>query len=110
MRVIYVAGPYRSTTPYGVYQNIRKAEAVAIKLWKVGWVALCPHLNTQLFDQAYDLPPEVYLEGGLEFVRRCDAIYMMKDFRKSEGSKAELKEALRLGKEIYYETDGIPRP
>lgn len=103
MKVIYIAGPYRAETTYGVYQNIRKAEAVAVNLWKQGWCVLCPHLNTQLFDQIEVAPPEVFLEGGLELLRRCDAVYMMKDWETSKGAKTEHEEAVRLGKQIIYD-------
>jgi len=103
MRVIYIAGKYRADTTYGVYQNIKKAEAAAIKLWQEGWCVLCPHLNTQLFDQCGVSPPSVFLEGGLELLRRCDAIFMLNGWAESEGAIKEHKLAKELGLEIYYE-------
>jgi hypothetical protein len=33
MKIAYIAGPYRAATPHGILQNIRKAEAVAIRLF-----------------------------------------------------------------------------
>lgn len=33
-KLAYIAGPYRADTIHGIVQNIRKAEAVAIKYWK----------------------------------------------------------------------------
>jgi len=103
VRIIYVAGPYRSDTQWGVYQNIREAEKVAIKLWRENWVVFCPHLNTQLFNEVCrDIPTEVWLRGGLEILKRCDAIWMMGNWRQSKGARAELKLAKMLGLEIHY--------
>lgn len=39
----------------------------------------------------------------MEILSRCDAIYMLRGYKYSKGSKAELREAKRLGLEIYYE-------
>ena len=36
MKVVYVAGPYRASTEYQVLQNIRKAEEVALHVWRAG--------------------------------------------------------------------------
>ena len=41
-----MAGPYRADTIYGVAQNIQKARDVALRLWKLGYAAICPHSNT----------------------------------------------------------------
>jgi hypothetical protein len=64
MKVIYIADPYRADTERGIIENIRAAEAVAIKVWEAGYVALCPHMNTRLFGGI--LPDEVWLKGALE--------------------------------------------
>ncbi len=42
MKIAYTAGSYRASTEYGLVQNIRKAEAVAIELWKMGYAVICP--------------------------------------------------------------------
>ena len=104
MRLIYVAGPFRSSTCWGVFQNVRWAEKAALRLADEGWAVLCPHLNTAWFDQSYpEIPTQAYLEGGLEMVKRCDAIYMLKDFSSSEGSMAELACAINNGLDVIYE-------
>lgn len=100
-KVIYVAGPFRAQSEWGLVQNIRHAEEVSLKLWSDGWVVLTPHKNTQNFQGA--LPDKVWLDGCLELLRRCDAIYMLKGFRQSAGAMMEYNLAQKLGKEIYYE-------
>ena len=88
--VIYIAGPYRD--PRGAHfikQNIRTAEACAIRVWQLGAVALCPHLNVRFFDGI--LPDQVWMDGDLELLSRCDASYFYAGFEASEGTRAEYK-------------------
>ena len=103
MKLVYIAGPYRSTTIYGTLQNIRRAEEVALKYWKMGYAVICPHMNTRLFDGA--APDSVWLEGDLEILSRCDIIVMISGWKKSTGSINELKHASKLGLEVIYEND-----
>ena len=45
-KLVYIAGPYRSTNGRSVLENIRAAERVAIDLARAGVHFVCPHLNT----------------------------------------------------------------
>jgi len=101
MKVAYIAGPYRSATPRGIVENIRRAEAVALKYWRRGYAVICPHLNTALFDGAAD--DTCWLEGDLEILARCDTIVMMKGWEKSQGASEELQHAQSLAKIVIYD-------
>ncbi len=102
--MIYVAGKYRGKTTYEQIDNIRHAELAAIKLWRENWVVICPHLNTQFFDQVYtDIPVSVWLDGGLEILKRCNAVFLLSNWEDSEGAKQEYKLACDLGLELFYE-------
>lgn len=92
--VCYIAGPFRAPTPWGVEQNVRRAEAVALDAWRAGLVALCPHLNSRPFEGA--CPDEVWLRGGIELLRRCDAVILVDGWERSSGTALEIKEAERL--------------
>jgi len=101
MRVIYIAGPYRAPTEWGLEQNLRHVEDAAIMLWRDGWAVIAPHKNTAHFGGAcWD---SVWLEGDIEILKRCDAIFMVKGWEKSTGATAELKVAKAQGMEIYFE-------
>jgi hypothetical protein len=86
-KVIYVAGPYRALTEYEIKQNIERAEKIAIELWKLGWAVICPHKNTAFFDG--NIPDHLLLEGYLQILKRCDAIFMMPGWECSEGAAIE---------------------
>lgn len=92
--VVYVAGPYRATTPWGVEQNVRRAEEVALELARRGYVPLCPHTMYRFFDGQCD--DAFWLGGTLELMRRCDLVVMVDGWEASQGSRGEHAEAKRL--------------
>ena len=98
MKVAYIAGPYRGKTHYEVEQNIRAAEAVAIKYWQLGYAVICPHKNTAHFDGL--APDEVWLKGDLEILKRCDLIVMVPGWERSSGAIAEKELAEDCGIEV----------
>jgi hypothetical protein len=100
-RVVYIAGPFRGKNHWEVEQNIRRAEALALEVWNLGGVAvICPHTNTRFFDGA--APDEVWLDGDLELMARCDAVLMTPDFERSTGAKRERNEAFDLFIPVFY--------
>ena len=89
MKLIYVAGPYRATTPHGILENIRRAESVVIKTWASGHAALCPHLNSSFFDGI--VSDKFFLAGTMEMLSRCDGLVLVEGWVHSEGTKLEVK-------------------
>jgi len=103
MKLAFISGPYRADTPAGIVKNIRSAETVAIKYWRLGYAVICPHKNTALFDGL--LPDTAWLKGDLEILSRCDTIVMAPGWPDSSGALEELRFAKERGKEIIYETN-----
>lgn len=105
MKVAYIAGPYRADTVAGIVQNIRRAEEVAIKYWKLGYAVICPHKNTALFDGL--LPDAFWLTGDMEFIRRLepgnDILVAIEGWEDSTGTRAEIELAEALRIEIVYD-------
>ena len=89
MKVVYVAGPYRGPDAFAIAENIRRAERVALEVWKLGAACLCPHTNTAHFQGC--APDNLWLEGDLELLRRCDAVITVKDWTRSGGAQAEIR-------------------
>jgi hypothetical protein len=104
MKVIYVAGRYRdSRGEFYVQMNIRDAEAAALWVWSWGGVALCPHKNTAGFGGAYDLSDDVWLEGDLELLSRCDAMWVIgNNWEDSIGVNKEIDFAILHHIPIFY--------
>ena len=109
MKVVYIAGPFRSTNPdgrsnsWGVQQNVMQAMAVALEVWKMGHAALCPHANTMFFQDADGTVDSVWLRGDLEMLKRCDALMLAPNWEKSSGARAEVEFA--QGNKIPVFTD-----
>jgi len=87
-------------------QNIYRAEQAAIELWRRGWIVLCPHKNTAFFGGACD--DQIWIDGGLELLERCDAIFMLKEWQGSEGAQKEYSRAVQLNMPIFHEENGYP--
>jgi nucleoside 2-deoxyribosyltransferase len=101
MKVIYVAGPYRGNGDNSVYENINMARKHARRLWLEGFAVFCPHANTFFMDGP-DLPAKTFLDGDMEILRRCDAVYMLPGWSVSEGAKAEHAYAVWAGIKVIY--------
>lgn len=105
MKVIYISGKFRGPNSWAIEQNIRKAEELSLEVWRIGAVAMCPHLNTRFYQGA--LPDQVWLDGDLELVKRCDAMLMVDNWQDSEGAKLEHQFAQALKQPIFYDLRGL---
>jgi hypothetical protein len=105
--IVYVAGPYRRANGRSVRQHIRSAERVAVEVWKRGHYALCPHLNAAFFEG--DAGDDLFLTGGLEMLRRCDAVVLCPWHHESSGTREEVRLARELGLPVYTDFHCLPR-
>ena len=103
MKVAYVAGPYRAKTIYETTQNIEAAKRLAVKLWKKGYAVICPHTNSALMDGA--CADSVFLDGGLELLRRSDFVVLLDGWKDSSGTIKEVELANELDIPVYHEKD-----
>jgi len=97
--VVYIAGPFRASNSWDMEGNIRRAEELALRCWRAGFAAICPHANTRFFQGA--APDDVWLKGDLEILRRCDAILLTMDWARSSGATAEAQFASRCGIPVF---------
>lgn len=105
MKVIYIAGPFRGPTHWIVENNIRRAEALALEVWRLGVAVICPHTNTRFFDGAAD--DSIWLEGDKELLRRSDAMMLTPDWEKSSGARAERQVALDSGIPVFDNLEAL---
>lgn len=103
--VVYVAGPFRPSTPHDCYEqemNIREAEHLAWMVWNSGNCAcICPHANTRFFQGS--MPDDTFLHGDLAILSRCDAIIMLERWRDSQGAREEHAFAKSKGIPVFYD-------
>lgn len=113
MKVIYIAGPFRSmnqngkSNSWGVQQNIMTALTRALEVWKRGHVALCPHSNTFPFQDADGVADGVWLDGDIELLRRCDAVLVTDNWQQSTGARAEVRYAEHRGIPVLYDLNDL---
>lgn len=94
MKVIYLAGPYRSHYGLvGIILNIVKAWVVSKKLWGLGYVVLCPHTNSALMGGK--IPESVFLSGDEILMKKCDAVVLLPGWQRSEGTLGEIAIAIQ---------------
>jgi nucleoside 2-deoxyribosyltransferase len=109
--LIYVAGPIRPIRGRTVTENIDIAKGIALELWKAGHAVICPHANTDL---PYSLAEKeceenIWLQGDLVMIARCDAMVIVPDWQGSKGTQGEIEFAEARGIPIYYYPD-VPKP
>jgi nucleoside 2-deoxyribosyltransferase len=103
---VYVAGPFRGANYWEQELNIRRAEELAMKAWNLpGTAVLCPHTNTRFFQGA--APDEVWLDGDIELLRRCDVVLLTEDWRRSSGARAEVEFALAMDIPVFDSIDAL---
>jgi hypothetical protein len=105
MKVIYTAGAFRGADSWQMENNIRRAEEIAIEIWRLGAVPECPHTQNRFFQGT--LPDKVFIEGTLEKLRRCDICFMIPGWENSVGAKGERDFAFLHGIPVVYRLEEL---
>jgi hypothetical protein len=101
--VIYIIGPFRAPTPWGVECNVRRAEELGLLVAQLNAMPLIPHANTRFFQGLKS--DSFWLEGTLELLRRCDACACVEGWENSQGSKTEVKFATANSIPVFFKTE-----
>lgn len=101
VKLVYVAGKYRSDTEDGVLENIAAARKVGDMIFRLGGFAVVPHVMTIGSEDAQN--DAFWLAATLELCRRCDAVVMCLGWRASEGSRDERDAAWDDDIPVFYE-------
>lgn len=102
--VAYLAMPYSplpaidmgdgiTQGPLTIDDNIKRARAIAIQLWEMGYAVICPHLNTAHFEELCTCSYEEYLAGDMEFLEMSDILVLGYDWNRSSGATKEFARA-----------------
>ena len=79
---------------------------MATHLWSLGYAVICPHLNSAFMSGV--APEEVFLNGGLEMVRRSDLVVLTDGWAGSQGTAHEIEEARKLGIPVFSDVEFVP--
>lgn len=110
MKTIYISGACSADTKEGIKRNIQQARACAAVLIKKGWCVLIPHQNFYMMDE-YGIDYDTFMTMDIELMRRCDAVFMLSNWKASKGAVTEHDIADHNKMVIFYEiTDGYPVP
>lgn len=108
IEILFLAGAYMSSDSNDIKKNIQLAEQHSIELWNRGYKVFSPHLNTRNFEGKAKAGEEAYKEFDMRMLQCCDAVFALPNWEKSEGARAEIDEAKRLGKPIFDSLDKLP--
>jgi hypothetical protein len=100
MMTVYVAGPYRAKTRWGVVENIRKAKKVGLELCKLGCAAVVPHALYLDYDGA--LSDEFFLAATMRVMEGCDCVLMMDNWQDSPGAIGEYNRARKIDMPVFF--------
>ncbi|MCK5012963.1 MAG: DUF4406 domain-containing protein [Candidatus Omnitrophica bacterium] len=102
-KLLYVAGPYSGDTA----DNIARAEEVSIGLIRKGFHVFTPHKNMAGYEQyeGNGIGYKTWMDMDLDFLRRCDAMYVMLNSERSVGVQKELKFARRKKIPVIHEME-----
>ena len=92
MKVVYLASPYSANTDWDKWCNIRNAHKAAKEIWQHNMACLSPCSNTAFMGG--DIKEQIFLDGDIEMLKRCDAIFMNEGWSKSNGCIAEKSYAI----------------
>lgn len=98
-KLIYVAGPLRGNL-IKKWWNIYKAKRIAELFWRHGIAVYSPHLNSGWLNTPET--DEFVLPANIDIMGRCDALYIMKNWRKSKGTKLEIRAAIGYKMPIFF--------
>lgn len=107
--LIYVAGKYTANTDEEIIDNVLLARDYSIKIWDLGYTAICPHLNTAHFEIDSRCDWKEFLEGDLEIISRCDAVFLLPNWLDSKGAQQEREHAIIMGKRIFYNINELEK-
>ena len=105
-KLIYVSGAYSSPDKRVVEENIKNHRETALRIWEIGYTAISPVMNTAYFEKD-NLKYDDIIEGDLEILSRCDAIFLIRGWHHSNGAEIEYRYASDHNMPIFFTFDDL---
>lgn len=99
MRVCYIAGPFRHSSPAQMAAHVLTAQAAAADLARLGWAPYCPHANLGHAYGQIDEPLATRI--NTRFLDLADAIYLLPGWEASPGAQQEVRHMRRSRKPTF---------
>lgn len=104
---VYIAGPYRAQTTWGIHRNIENAKSWGLEVAKLGGNPFIPHANTGYYDG--ELPCQYWLDADIEWLEFCDCMFVMPGSEASEGVANEIAYCELQGIPVYHTLAGVAK-
>ena len=117
---IYIAGQYLPKTninnaQHNIHEvirltnlNVRKAIQTGIILMKKGHFVYIPHLTHFVhIESDIEFPQQYWYKTDIEWLKLCDAIFMLPGWEYSTGARKEKEIAEQLKLKVYYSEEEI---
>ncbi len=103
--LIFCACKYTEPSTYQIQRNIHNATFYVQEVALLGGVPLCPAMIGANLEgvQSYLWWGDAYIN----LLRRCDAVFMVPGYERSNGAMKELTEALAIGMPVFYELEDL---
>jgi hypothetical protein len=101
--IVYVSGAYYGKdSGQSIKSNVELAKQAAIELWERGYGVICPHTNSHFTKEECNCNYDDYLVSYLEIVKRCNVVFMLDNWKESNGASTERQIALENDIPVFY--------
>lgn len=107
MKAVFVSGPFSGANAWEIEQNVRRCEALVLRVAELGAAPICLNLMGRFFNGTLEY--SAWIHVAFEQIRRSDAILFADGWESSNGCGRELKLAQELGKPVFEDLDALVR-
>ena len=101
MKRVYVAGPFRSDSTLGTFDNMRAGFDACEAVDNLGHASFCPWLD-YTFALRHKVDVTRLQARCMAWLEAADAVYMAPNWARSEGARAEHERARELKIPVFH--------
>ena len=101
MNLVYNAGPISDASGAQCARNLEAGRMWGARLLDAGFAVYCPHCDTPIVGRSKLTLGEVYA-CSIELLRRCDAMFVIPNWRHSIGTHKEIEFCSEHNIPVFY--------